>query len=190
MTAEFRSSCRNSHCALQWMQTNFQNTRGTQENEVSGHADFQGQPQIYLPTSQNYVHEQNDKCFLYSQPQRFQLNESAHVMVKRKTLATDLSKRLGLAKSSFWSSYLLELWLKSTHLPACLLPNLCPLQNSIKYATSRLFHVVLLIRQINRSSQPPPALGHHGVTKAHQVLPCSIRWKAKRALRVGSPLPY
>ena len=33
--------------------------RGTQENEVSGHADFQGQPQSYLPTSQNYVHEQN-----------------------------------------------------------------------------------------------------------------------------------
>ena len=32
--------------------------------------------------------------------------------------------------------------------------------------------MVLLIRQNNRSSQPPPALGHLGVTKAHQVPPC------------------
>ena len=52
-----------------------------------------------------------------------------------------------------------------------------------------LFHVVLLIDKNNRSSQPPPALGHLGVTKAHQVPPCPIRWKAKKALRVGSPLP-
>ena len=84
-----------------------------------------GHKSTYLP--RDYVHEQNYECFLYSRPQQFRFNESAHVTVKRKTLATDLSKRLGLAKSSFWSSFLLELWLKSTYLPTyVLLPNLCP----------------------------------------------------------------
>ena len=35
---------------------------------------------------------------------RFGFNESAHVMVKQKKLATDLSKGLGLVKSSFRSN--------------------------------------------------------------------------------------
>ena len=78
--------------------------------------DFSRWPQIYLPTSRNYVHEQNYECFLYSRPQWFRLNESAHVMVKRKTLATDLSKRLGLAKSSFWSSFFIGI-VAQIHLP-------------------------------------------------------------------------
>ena len=34
----------------------------------------------------------------------FRFNESAHVMVKQRTLATDLSRRLGLVKSSFQSN--------------------------------------------------------------------------------------
>ena len=36
-----------------------------------------------------------------------------------------------------------------------------------------LSHVVLLIKKIS-SSQPPPAVGHLGVAKVHQVPPCSI----------------
>ena len=39
-----------------------------------------------------------------SRPQWFRFNESAHVMVKQKTLATDLSRGLGLVKSSFRSN--------------------------------------------------------------------------------------
>ena len=72
---------------------------------IDPHADFSRWPQIYLPTSQNYVHEQNYEWFLYSRSQWFGFNESAHVMVKRKTLATNLSKRLGLAKTIWFSFY-------------------------------------------------------------------------------------
>ena len=79
-------------------------TRGAQYINASGHVDFQGQPQIYLPTSQNYVHKQKYECFLHSRPEWFRFNESAHVMVKRKTLATDFSRRLGLVKSDFRSN--------------------------------------------------------------------------------------
>ena len=47
--------------------------------------------------------------------------------------------------------------------------------------STMLSHVVLLIRQNYRSSQPPPALGHLGVTRAHQDPPYSICWKAKKS---------
>ena len=56
------------------------------------------------------------------------------------------------------------------------------LRESIKLRL--LFHVVLLIRQINRSSQPPPAwvdLGHLGVTKAHQVPPLLYPLESKKS---------
>ena len=92
---------------------------------------FQGQPQIYLPT-----------C---SRLEWFRFNESAHVMVKQKTLATDLSRGPGLVKSSFRSNpsvfgqigqiravsgqiravFFLELWLKSTDLHACFFATFC-----------------------------------------------------------------
>ena len=39
-----------------------------------------------------------------SRPEWFRFNESAHVMVKQKTLTTDLSRRLGLVKTSFRSN--------------------------------------------------------------------------------------
>ena len=52
-----------------------------------------------------------------------------------------------------------------------------------------LFHVVLLIRQINRSSQPPPALGHLGVTKAHQVPHALSAGKQKELFESGPPFP-
>ena len=42
--------------------------------------------------------------YLCSRLEWFRFNESAHVMVKQKTLATDLSRRLGLVKSSFRSN--------------------------------------------------------------------------------------
>ena len=42
--------------------------------------------------------------YLCSRLEWFRFNESAHVMVKKKTLATDLSRRLGLVKNSFRSN--------------------------------------------------------------------------------------
>ena len=67
--------------------------------------------------------------YLCSRLEWFRFNESAHAMVKQKTLATDLSRRLGLEKSSFRSNpssfFFLELWLKSTYLHACLFATFC-----------------------------------------------------------------
>ena len=80
--------------------------------------------------------------YLCSRLEWFRFNESAHVMVKQKTLATDLSRGLGLVKSSFRSNpsvlgqiravsgqiraaFFLELWLKSTYLHACFFATFC-----------------------------------------------------------------
>ena len=48
-------------------------------------------------------------------------------MVKRKTQATDLSKKTRFGEKQFpVKFFLLELWLKSTYLPSYVLSNLCP----------------------------------------------------------------
>ena len=110
----------------------------------SGHA--------YFPkTSTNLL------TYLCSRLEWFRFNESAHVMVKQKTLATDLSRRLGLEKAvsdqiraGFFSFFLFRFLLYLVKFGALrcsayekYLPELCSVVCPMLYSANKCTRIVV-----------------------------------------------